>query len=549
MPSYKPSDTRKRRVIQSTFVSSLGLLLTAFGAGHPLREEALATVATPQNPILQVGILQRFGRSATDTVELAAPAGSMLTLEFEQADGTPQTQRTAQVTIGIVNRALTTPETIHRLILSSHKSFESAEADANRWRSLGISTEIAQPEEWQVWAHHTYTPQQLMQIYLHAQEEGIPNVRAVVQERQEQAQLSWVHDHFRYHRTRLKVTSDSGYLRVNDRYYAGSLTIQPNAYGSYTVVNAVPLETYLRGVVPHEVGPGAPFAAMAAQAILARTYALKNLHRFQIDDYQICANTHCQVYRGLTGTNPRTDEAIRQTTGQVLTYNGELVDAVYSSTNGGVSAAFEDVWDGDPRPYLRSQVDIAHQPGKLLDLRQESNFQSFLAQRQGFNEVGVSRLFRWEFTQSLSELNAQLRAAQDYLGIPMPEWTHIQSMNILERSASGRVQAMQLDLQTAEGLYTITLHKDRVRLAFPCLYSTMFRLEPLKQEGELTGYRFIGGGFGHGVGLSQYGSYTLARQGFSPEQILNFYYPGTTVASLESLSLQLPETSVAHSGH
>jgi len=258
----------------------------------------------------------------------------------------------------------------------------------------------------------------------------------------------------------------------------------------------------------------------------------------------------------LTGTHPRADEAIRQTSGLVLTYNGELVDAVYSSTNGGVSAAFEDVWDGDPRPYLRPQADIAprapqgeerHQPGKPLDLRQESSFQAFLAQREGFNEAGVSRLFRWEFSLSLEELNTQLRAGQDYLGIPMPTWSSIAGMQILERSASGRVQVMQLDLQTAEGIRSILLRKDQVRLAFPRLYSTLFRIEPLKQGERLAGYRFIGGGFGHGVGLSQYGSYTLARQGFNAAQILAFYYPGTTLAPLGSLSLQLPAASAAYS--
>lgn len=545
---------------QSTLISGLGLLLTALALhaadATGVGEETFATAATPENPILHIGILQRFGRSETDQVELAAPTGSLLTLEFPQADGSTQTQRTPRVSIGIVNRALTTPETVYRLILSSHKSFESAEANANHWQSLGISTEIAQPQEWQVWANRAYTPQQLAQIQQYAQKEGIPHVRLEVQERRERAELSWVHEHFRYHRTRLRVTSDAGYLRVNDRHYAGSITIQPNAYGSYTVVNAVPLETYLRGVVPHEVGSGAPFAAMAAQAILARTYALKNLHRFQVDDYQLCANTHCQVYKGLTGTHPRADEAIRQTSGLVLTYNGELVDAVYSSTNGGVSAAFEDVWDGDPRPYLRPQADIAHrapqgeerhQPGKPLDLRQESSFQAFLAQREGFNEAGVSRLFRWEFSLSLEELNTQLRAGQDYLGIPMPTWSSIAGMQILERSASGRVQVMQLDLQTAEGIHSILLRKDQVRLAFPRLYSTLFRIEPLKQGERLAGYRFIGGGFGHGVGLSQYGSYTLARQGFNAAQILAFYYPGTTLAPLGSLSLQLPAASAAYS--
>ena len=542
-----PSRWRK----QSTLISGLGLLLTALALhaadATGVGEETFATAATPENPILHIGIVQRFGRSETDQVELAAPTGSLLTLEFPQADGSTQTQRTPRVSIGIVNRALTTPETVYRLILSSHKSFESAEANANHWQSLGISTEIAQPQEWQVWANRAYTPQQLIQIQQYAQKEGIPHVRLEVQERRERAELSWVHEHFRYHRTRLRVTSDAGYLRVNDRHYAGSITIQPNAYGSYTVVNAVPLETYLRGVVPHEVGSGAPFAAMAAQAILARTYALKNLHRFQVDDYQLCANTHCQVYKGLTGTHPRADEAIRQTSGLVLTYNGELVDAVYSSTNGGISAAFEDVWDGDPRPYLRPQADIAHQPGKPLDLRQESSFQAFLAQREGFNEAGVSRLFRWEFSLSLEELNTQLRAGQDYLGIPMPTWSSIAGMQILERSASGRVQAMQLDLQTAEGIHSILLRKDQVRLAFPRLYSTLFRIEPLKQGERLAGYRFIGGGFGHGVGLSQYGSYTLARQGFNAAQILAFYYPGTTLAPLGSLSLQLPAASAAYS--
>ncbi|MGY2780578.1 SpoIID/LytB domain protein [Thermostichus sp. MS-CIW-23] len=557
MASCQPPTAKPRRFSrtssckQSTLISGLGLLLTALALhaadATGVGEETFATAATPENPILHIGILQRFGRSETDQVELAAPTGSLLTLEFPQADGSTQTQRTPRVSIGIVNRALTTPETVYRLILSSHKSFESAEANANHWQSLGISTEIAQPQEWQVWANRAYTPQQLAQIQQYAQKEGIPHVRLEVQERRERAELSWIHEHFRYHRTRLRVTSDAGYLRVNDHYYAGSITFQPNAYGSYTVVNAVPLETYLRGVVPHEVGSGAPFAAMAAQAILARTYALKNLHRFQVDDYQLCANTHCQVYKGLTGTHPRADEAIRQTSGLVLTYNGELVDAVYSSTNGGVSAAFEDVWDGDPRPYLRPQADIAHQPGKPLDLRQESSFQAFLAQREGFNEAGVSRLFRWEFSLSLEELNTQLRAGQDYLGIPMPTWSSIAGMQILERSASGRVQVMQLDLQTAEGIRSILLRKDQVRLAFPRLYSTLFRIEPLKQGERLAGYRFIGGGFGHGVGLSQYGSYTLARQGFNAAQILAFYYPGTTLAPLGSLSLQLPAASAAYS--
>lgn len=141
------------------------------------------------------------------------------------------------------------------------------------------------------------------------------------------------------------------------RTYGGQMQLQPNAYGSYTLVNTVPIETYLRGVVPHEIGPNAPYTAVEAQAIIARTYALRNLHRFAIDDYELCADTHCQVYWGLDNTVSRADQAIAATSGLVLTYNNEPIDALYSSTTGGVTSPFEDVWLGDSRPYLVARID------------------------------------------------------------------------------------------------------------------------------------------------------------------------------------------------
>ncbi|MEN9205012.1 MAG: hypothetical protein Q6K70_04310, partial [Thermostichales cyanobacterium DRC_bins_46] len=92
---------------------------------------------------------------------------------------------------------------------------------------------------------------------------------------------------------------------------------------------------------------------------------------------------------------------------------------------------------------------------------------------------------------------------------------------------SGRVQELQVALNTDRGIHTLTLSKDNIRLAFPDLYSTMFDLQRTPQ-----GYTFLGAGFGHGVGFSQYGSYGLARQGWTTAQILNFYYPGTQLVTL-----------------
>ena len=93
------------------------------------------------------------------------------------------------------------------------------------------------------------------------------------------------------------VTTVNQAMWVGKYRFGGSLKLQPNAYGTFSLVNRVPVETYLRGVVPYEIGPGAPTAALEAQTILARTYALRNVRRFAIDGYQICADTHCQIGR------------------------------------------------------------------------------------------------------------------------------------------------------------------------------------------------------------------------------------------------------------
>ncbi|NJK72258.1 MAG: SpoIID/LytB domain-containing protein, partial [Synechococcaceae cyanobacterium SM2_3_60] len=285
------------------------------------------------NPVLQVGIIQRFGTNPSDEIRLSAPSGSSLTLTAP--DG--ETIATTSVTIGIYQSALTPPETIQRLILSSHRSFESAEASGQVWSELGIDTELAQPDEWQVWAHRDYDLAGLAQIYEWAEANERVNVRWHQETRRYAPLLQWQVGDQVFRDTQLLITTTADRTLVNDLPYAGTLRLQPNAYGNYTLVNTVPIETYLRGVVPHEIGYQAPQAAVEAQAILARTYALQNRHRFAIDNYELCADTQCQVYKGLDGTAWMADQAIATTAGQVLTYEGQLADAVYSSTTGGIT--------------------------------------------------------------------------------------------------------------------------------------------------------------------------------------------------------------------
>ncbi|NEQ53798.1 MAG: SpoIID/LytB domain-containing protein, partial [Leptolyngbya sp. SIO3F4] len=348
--------------------------------------------------------------------------------------------------------------------------------------------------------------------------------------------------------------------------------LQPNAYGTYTLVNQVPIELYLRGVVPHEIGPSAPQTAVEAQAVLARTYALRNLRRFAIDGYELCADTQCQVYRGLSGAVQRADRAIAATQGQVLTYNGELIDALYSSTTGGITARFSDVWNGFDRPYLQPVIDslafnwdLAARP-----LSDENNFRAFINLNNRFNEDDWPT-FRWKRSGTYEEITAGVKEYLTNRSNPLANLKRVTGLTVTERSETGRVQTVLVNTDVGD----FELQKNEVVSALIPPRSQLFYLEPLYEtkanekaeipqtNGAITastpiekqappvqkGYTFIGGGFGHGVGMSQTGSYRLGENGWPYQRILQFYYPNTQLLPISNdiVFWRDPETATLNS--
>lgn len=515
-------------------------------------------------PVIEVGVVQRFGEAVDAEMTLNALNGDRLTVQFETG-GQTETITANQIKIVVGQQALDAPRIQERVVLSTHRSFESAEDSANQWKQRGIETELAQPNSWQVWAKRdVYSTPLLRRLLLkNLTKQGYGDV-VFLDTKVEPAipRTAFIANGYRYNRDVFNITS--GYQRIQvqtkdeTKLYAGSLRVQPNAYGTYTLVNFVPIESYLRGVVPHEIGLGAPMATKEAQAILARTYALRNLRRFEIDGYELCADTQCQVYSGLGGTAESTDRAIANTRGLVLTYDNELVDALYSSTTGGVTARFTDVWNGADRPYLQAVVDSVQGVWDLSQrsLASEENFRAFIQQEQGFNEEEWD-MFRWRYEGTLEEIAGGLR---QYLGRqqhPLANFSQIIQMQVAERAASGRVQ--KIDIQTDMG--TVTLEKDEIIRALYPPRSLLFYMEPIYEPAPqpapantptatpsgaavdpanvispiptpspvLKGYAFIGGGLGHGVGMSQTGAYRLGDLGWTYERILQFYYPNTTL--------------------
>ena len=489
---------------------------------------------------IEVGIVQRFGEELDDQMVIASPNQNPLTVSFTEG-GETQTLRTNRLNLAIKAVPLLKPKIRERVILSDHATFETAETSAKTWEERGLIVEVTQPGRWQVWAKpEVYHNPLLRRLLLESlQEDGYETPYLETEVLEEVVEVSFVVEGKRYSPDHLEIRHETEkiYVDASDvprRLYPGNLRLQPNSYGNYTLVNLVSVEDYLRGVVPHEIGPGSPLEAVKAQAIIARTYALRNLHRFEADDYEICANTHCQVYWGLSDTNQRSDRAIQETAQQVLSYNNELVDALYSSTTGGVTAFFSDIWDGSQRPYLRSVVDAA-QPVWDLEKRplsDEGNFRDFINQQQGFNETGT-RAFRWRRESSIEQLSKDLQRYLERINHPLAEKvTVIDQMAVTARSRSGRI--LEMSVETDQG--TIILEKTEVRSAFGPPRSTLFYLDPVRNnQGALQGYRFVGGGFGHGVGLSQIGARQLARNGWSAQEILLFYYPETEIKPLEAL--------------
>ena len=486
---------------------------------------------------LKVGIVQRFGDEDRDQLSLSGTGNDTLTFTLVNLAGQTQTLEGKQATLTINRQTLPQASLQEYLVLSDHATFETAEDNAKQWRAKGLEVEVTQPERWQVWAKRsTYGSagvRRWLLASLRSQGHSFPYLASRMVSAKPQAVL--VLNGQKYPTHNLTIRANKNQIQVTEgqqkpQLYPGSLALQPNAYGHYTLVNQVPLEAYLRGVVPHEIGHNAPANAVRAQTIIARTYALRNLRRFAADNYELCATTHCQVYYGLKDANPEADKAIAATQGQVLTYNNELVDALYSSTTGGVTAKFSDVWNGDDRPYLKALIDS---PQKVWDLaqnslEQESAFRKFMSLQEGFNETG-RKVFRWRYTASLKELTQDLK---DYLAKrkhPQANFTTIQTMQITRRSPSGRV--LLLTVATDQG--PVELAKNEARSAFGPPRSTLFYLEPnYNNQKQLLGFTFVGGGLGHGVGMSQFGSYRLAQLGWSAEKILEFYYPGTKIQSL-----------------
>lgn len=306
--------------------------------------------------------------------------------------------------------------------------------------------------------------------------------------------------------------------------YAGRVYVTIDRQGSMAVVNAVPENKLLAGLIPAEIFPSAPEEALKAQAVAARGELLSKIGTRHIGDpFRLCSRTHCQVYAGAGHETARTTAAVEATRGEVLfeAASGVLADPVYSASCGGHTEHNENVWpEMPPLPSLRGHPDTEKRPrdpwaGGVT----ERNVAAFIANPPaaycGRAKLGAGERFRWTVTRSRDELDKLL--AKYRLG-------SVRAIEVVERGVSGRARAVRVTGSTRSELIRGEL---RIRQTFGNLRSSLFVVE--MQGG---GAVFRGAGFGHGVGMCQTGAIGMAETGKSYREILRHYYPGTTVRKL-----------------
>ena len=346
--------------------------------------------------------------------------------------------------------------------------------------------------------------------------------------------------------------SDYGFIGIKDlkragkdAQYRGQIELVCPKDGYFHIVNSLGVEEYLKGVVPNEMPVHFGLEALKAQAVAARNYVLSPRVKAS-PNYDVVDSVASQVYFGANTEKELSDRAVNETRGIVAIYNWDLILALYSSTAGGYTEsyhnAFSDpktrVFPAQPKPYLTGVPDY-EDFGVLND---DENAEKFYTSKPHSFDT-KSSYYRWEREWTQEELQKEIQdhiAAQSAAGFVHPAVNKgeiidkITGLKVLKRGVSGKI--MQIEIQTDLTKYTV--EKELViRRLFTvkgkALPSANFVIkEESDDEGNLNNIKIYGGGYGHGVGMSQYGAgYMATHLHKSFDEILKHYYQGITLST------------------
>lgn len=357
--------------------------------------------------------------------------------------------------------------------------------------------------------------------------------------------------------------------RQEDQTFKGALHIIVED-GKLTPINVLSVEDYLLSVISSEMSANASLELLKAHAVISRSWLLAQIHNdkavimperhpdadgemmdtpeelvkwWDRDDhinFDVCADDHCQRYQGITrATTPKVEKAVRATWGEVLMHGGELCDARFSKSCGGVMEEFENCWEPHHHDYLEARRD-SEDESNFPDLSREDNAAEWILSSPGafcnttdpeilsqvLNDYDqeTKDFYRWKVEYSQDELSQLIH---ERTGI---DYGRIRDLQPVARGTSGRLYRLRIVGEKQERIIGKEL-TIRYALSPSCLYSSAFVVE--KHEVGEDGYpaKFVlrGAGWGHGVGLCQIGAAVMGAQGYDYKQILLHYFVGATI--------------------
>jgi len=324
--------------------------------------------------------------------------------------------------------------------------------------------------------------------------------------------------------------------RKETRTYKGELEFRIDKDGKLMAINVLTLEEYIRGVVPGEMSATFPLEALKAQAIAARTFFLYNFGRTHVDEpFDVCADVHCQVFVGTKADDAKIEKAVRETRGVVVLYDGELCTTPFSAVCGGHTENSENVWVGEPQPYLRGVFDVfnAEAIASKFDLSDEANARTWIeslptvfcnVEKNGDPEYAAyaKKFFRWQVSFSRQELEKNI---ESYTG---KKFGSLVDFEAASRGVSGRI--IQLRIVGTKDSFTIGKElRIRKALSPKTLYSACFVVDKKSGTDEFI---IKGAGWGHGVGMCQIGAAIMAEKGGDAKMVLQHYYTDTKIKRL-----------------
>jgi stage II sporulation protein D len=288
----------------------------------------------------------------------------------------------------------------------------------------------------------------------------------------------------------MSIPTGDSYFQVGENKYRGSLIVTESG-GRVTVINELGIDDYLKGVLPREVTVTWPDEALKVQAVASRTYLAAHLDKHGAQGFDLCSDVHCQVYGGMTKEHPKTTAAVDNTRGEILIYKDKPIGAYFYAFCGGSTEKIRPVWGNDDQPYL--------------------------PQKKCRYCVGNPR-YVWKLTVHDDDILKALLKADLVKG------TALKNISVKKKSGSARAEIVTV--KTDAGSFDMRGNAFRIAMNPEKIRSTLWT-HLKKRDGGI--YEFEGKGWGHGVGMCQWGAKGQAEHGRSYTDILSFYYPGSHI--------------------